>query len=145
MPALGYWYTLIFFKNPVLALIYHTLIYHNACIEISNMQPLWASSHIYIFRWECPLIHLKLAAYEAIQCTNSFLVHNVGPSLSLNSTASWVVGTKVRNIVRPHLNSIMKKNPHIFIPLQSGSVHTKSVWKSLRVWTSWWNTAVTGA
>ena len=31
MPALGYWYTLIFFKNPVLALIYHTLIYHNAC------------------------------------------------------------------------------------------------------------------
>ena len=31
MPALGHWYTLIFFKNPVLALIYHTLIYHNAC------------------------------------------------------------------------------------------------------------------
>ena len=31
MPALGYWYILIFFKNPVLALICHTLIYHNAC------------------------------------------------------------------------------------------------------------------
>ena len=37
MPALGYWYTLIFFKNPVLALIYHTLIYHNAC-RVKNLE-----------------------------------------------------------------------------------------------------------
>ena len=37
MPANGYWYTLIFFKNPVLALIYHTLIYHNACSRKNPM------------------------------------------------------------------------------------------------------------
>ena len=28
---IGYWYTLILFKNPVLAAIDHTLIDHNAC------------------------------------------------------------------------------------------------------------------
>ena len=31
MLAFAHWYTLIFFTNPVLTLIYHTLIYHNAC------------------------------------------------------------------------------------------------------------------
>ena len=33
MPTDGYWNTPYFFKNPVLALICHTLIYHNACIS----------------------------------------------------------------------------------------------------------------
>ena len=36
MPALGYWYILIFFKKPVLALLYHTLIYHNACKRLRD-------------------------------------------------------------------------------------------------------------
>ena len=39
----GHWYTLIFFWNPVLTLIDHTLIYHNACtfLEPSGLSPIY--------------------------------------------------------------------------------------------------------
>ena len=62
MPALGYWYTLIFFKNPVLALIYHTLIYHNACnaLKYKNLQADFLViikgrevTHVDILMWIC--------------------------------------------------------------------------------------------
>ena len=73
MPALGYWYTLIFFKNPVLALIYHTLIYHNACIWIINISqaetfPFWFTAMHYI--WVFSMVIIIMPHGRPAHCEN---------------------------------------------------------------------------